>query len=431
MPISDRRRIAGTCLLVLGAVLLTLTQVSPSGAAAQTTGEIGDLVWFDDNDNGRVDAEEPGVSGVVVELFADENLDGAPDGPLLQSAVSAADGSWRFVGLSDGSYAVRLPVENWAAGGALRGCVSSAPTTPDAGDGVDGDDNGFELPGVGIIGGPVVVSAGNPVDGTLDFGCHRPVFDLALSLAAEETADLAVGDLLVLDLGVSNVGTLNAHSLIVQVEMDDALTLADPDWEQVKQGGLLRHLAVDVLRPGITASLSLQLEVTGPGPHEVTATFADVRSTGAMPNGDGFEPDDPAMEAVATLSIGGPAPDGVEDDAPSTDGAGDPDPTVADPTDPESAVESAAIASEPGDLPDEPFDEVEGADAGGVDPNEVPRQAVSPADVAQPNQDVEPVLALTGAEDRLLVLAALICIVAGSMLLLVERWMAPAVLRQK
>ncbi len=428
MPISDRRRIAGTCLLVLGAVLLTLTQVSPSGATAQTAGEIGDLVWFDDNDNGRVDAEETGVPGVVVELFADENLDGAPDGPRLQSAVSAADGSWRFVGLADGSYAIRLPVENWATDGALRGCVSSAPTTPDASDGVDGDDNGFELPGVGIIGGPVVVSADNLLDGSLDFGCHRPVFDVALAIAAEDTVDLAPGDLLVLELDVANVGTLNAHSLVVRVETDDALLLADPDWEQQKQGGLLRHLAVDVLRPGITASLSLQLEVAGPGPYEVVVTFADVRSTESMPNGDGFEPDDPAMEAVATFSVGGPVPaDPAGDDTPPADTATDP--TVADPTEPtgpDTAVEAAAIAPEPVDASGD-----EEAVAAETEPNEVPRQAVSPADVAQPNQDVEPVLALTGAEDRLLVLAALICIVAGSMLLLVERWMAPAVLRQK
>jgi hypothetical protein len=426
MTISDRRRIAGTCLLVLGAVLMTLTQVTPSGAAAQAGGELGDQVWFDDNDNGRVDAEEAGVAGVTVELFADSNLDGAPDGPVLQTAVSGADGRWRFVGLADGPYAVRLPATNWNDGGALRGCVSSAPTTNDARDGVDGDDNGFELAGVGIIGGPVEISASNPVDLSMDFGCHRPVFDVALALVPVAPSELDPGDLLVLQLDVGNVGTLNASDLAVQVSMTDGLVPADPDWEVLKEGGLLRQVAVDLLRPGITASLSLQLEVQGDGPHEVVAALASVASTDVMPNGDGFEPAVPAAEAVATLQIGGPPP--IDPVGPPVDEpsepvdepaqAVEPDPASepADPTQPDSAVEGASIESDPVPDTDGAAEETE---------NEVPRQAVAPADVAQADDGVAPVLALTGAEDRLVVLAALMCIVAGSILLLLERWVAP------
>ena len=364
------------------------------------------------------------MAGVTVELLADENQDGAPDGPVLQTAISGADGRWRFVGLADGAYAVRLPAANWDDGGALRGCVSSAPTTTDARDGVDGDDNGFELAGVGIIGGPVEISADNPVDLSMDFGCHRPLFDVTLALVPVVPVELESGDLLVLQLDVGNVGTLNATDLAVQVSMTDGLAPADPDWEVLKEGGLLRPVAVDLLRPGVTASLSLQLEVQADGPHEVVAALASVASSDVMPNGDGFEPAVPAAEAVATLQIGGPPP--IDPVGPPADEPSDPvvqpesppeadpaSPGPADPTQPDSAVEGASIESDPPDgaTPD--------------DENDAPRQAVAPADIAQPDEGAAPVLALTGAEDRLVVLAALMCIVAGSILLLLERWIAP------
>ena len=79
-------------------------------------------------------------------------------------------------------------------------------------------------------------------------------------------------------------------------------------------------------------------------------------------------------------------------------------------------MEGASIESDPVPDTDGAAEETE---------NEVPRQAVAPADVAQADDGVAPVLALTGAEDRLVVLAALMCIVAGSILLLLERWVAP------
>ncbi|MCB9296615.1 MAG: hypothetical protein H6559_26400 [Lewinellaceae bacterium] len=41
---------------------------------------IGDFVWQDTDGDGIQDAGEPGIPGVTVNLYADNNQDGVPDG---------------------------------------------------------------------------------------------------------------------------------------------------------------------------------------------------------------------------------------------------------------------------------------------------------------------------------------------------------------
>lgn len=42
---------------------------------------IGDFVWNDTNSNGIQDEGEPGLNGVIISLYADDNADGIPDNP--------------------------------------------------------------------------------------------------------------------------------------------------------------------------------------------------------------------------------------------------------------------------------------------------------------------------------------------------------------
>lgn len=58
--------------------------------------EIGNRLWNDANGNGIQDAGETGIQNVTLELFADFNNDGIPDGAALATAITSATGEWYF-----------------------------------------------------------------------------------------------------------------------------------------------------------------------------------------------------------------------------------------------------------------------------------------------------------------------------------------------
>ena len=96
---------------------------------------LGNLVWKDFDNNGRKDANEPGVNGVIVELLRDANGDGKLDPPELTAVATrttAGGGLYLFDNLAPGKYAVRLPATNFQTNGALLGWLSSTPTSGSA-----------------------------------------------------------------------------------------------------------------------------------------------------------------------------------------------------------------------------------------------------------------------------------------------------------
>ncbi|POX49501.1 ABC transporter permease [Streptomyces sp. Ru71] len=83
------------------------------GAAARTAaaGEVRGVVYLDftpggGGRQGRVDPKESGLPGMKVEAVR--------DGSTVASATTAADGSFRFAGLDDGPYTLKLPKSNFA-----------------------------------------------------------------------------------------------------------------------------------------------------------------------------------------------------------------------------------------------------------------------------------------------------------------------------
>lgn len=66
------------------------------------TFELGNLVWVDVNDNGIAEAGEPGIGGVIVDLYRS-----GEDTPLT-SVQTDASGKYVFTGLTEGSYFVRI-----------------------------------------------------------------------------------------------------------------------------------------------------------------------------------------------------------------------------------------------------------------------------------------------------------------------------------
>jgi hypothetical protein len=85
------------------------------GFAATSTYSIGNRVWFDTNDDGKISAGEVGLDGVSVSLFADANADGTPDTPgsPVGTVTTAGGGYYRFDTLAAGNYVVRINPTNF------------------------------------------------------------------------------------------------------------------------------------------------------------------------------------------------------------------------------------------------------------------------------------------------------------------------------
>ncbi|WP_296699811.1 SdrD B-like domain-containing protein [Thiocapsa sp. UBA6158] len=69
---------------------------------------IGDLIWFDMNANGQLDAGETGVPGIGIALVKDTNEDGVWDAgePIIATTLTDASGGYLFPGLPEGDYVV-------------------------------------------------------------------------------------------------------------------------------------------------------------------------------------------------------------------------------------------------------------------------------------------------------------------------------------
>lgn len=81
---------------------------------------IGDIVFYDLNGNGNLDFNEPGINGVVMELYLDANIDGIEDGGFIATATTATVGGvvgfYEFTGLAPNNYIVKVRTSTLPAG---------------------------------------------------------------------------------------------------------------------------------------------------------------------------------------------------------------------------------------------------------------------------------------------------------------------------
>jgi uncharacterized repeat protein (TIGR01451 family) len=155
---------------------------------------LGDTVWFDQNNNGFLDAGEPGIAGVELTLYEDTDGDGfftpGVDQPLATTTTDT-NGIYGFGGLFPGSYLVQIGPTNFEPGGPLHGLVASTglQPVPDPNNDVDNDNNGYELEGFGVVSRALTLEAGSePVSNT----DQDPNANLTLDLGFTALADLQV-----------------------------------------------------------------------------------------------------------------------------------------------------------------------------------------------------------------------------------------------
>ncbi len=77
---------------------------------------LGNRIWFDTNNDGRINTGEVGISGVSIFIFASTDLTDA-----LQTVTTDANGYYRFDNLASRSYVIRINQSNFQSGGVLFG----------------------------------------------------------------------------------------------------------------------------------------------------------------------------------------------------------------------------------------------------------------------------------------------------------------------
>jgi protocatechuate 3,4-dioxygenase beta subunit len=167
---------------------------------------VGDRVWNDLDDDGVLEAGEPGLPGITVRLLAADGVtevEVGPDGALgtgddvAGGVVTDADGRYRFTGLQPGTYRAQVVVpEGWR--------TSAVADTGDANDDTDRDSNAAAAAVGAVLTGHVELAVDTEPAGdgdtdrstnlTVDVGLFRPQPAISIETAVEGCdADAATG----------------------------------------------------------------------------------------------------------------------------------------------------------------------------------------------------------------------------------------------
>ncbi len=166
-----------------GSPAITSVHASPSktGNNSETvipgscpgTMKLGNLIFDDKNENGMLDAGETGISGMVINLYKDADGNNSPDGAVVASTTSDANGNYYFSNLDEGKYLVGVMKSN---GYSMSG-TSMQSSSPDFN--LDNDNNGVNDAGNEIRTNFITLTKGNePSENsnsnfTLDIGLHK------------------------------------------------------------------------------------------------------------------------------------------------------------------------------------------------------------------------------------------------------------------
>ena len=291
---------------------------------------LGDLVWFDYNNNGIFDsgAGENGVSGVTVELYHPGDTPGT-DTPVA-TATTDANGRYLFSGISEGGYFVHIPPSQFTAGQPLYGYDSSVPTQtdPNTNQNENVDENGVPVSGTadvaGVSSGVVTVTVGaeptgddvNGIDPTtpdtssnltVDFGFYPA--NAGITVVKEVTVSPNVNQATVrYTVTVTNSGQIALFPVVLTDTLPAELTFttgtgspSDPDTVS-GQTLVWDNIVTTPLLPGQGTQVGFDAQITA----GYTGTFVNVVTgtgvyTGGTVTDDGSVPievRDPAVDLL-------------------------------------------------------------------------------------------------------------------------------------
>ncbi len=203
------------------------------------TQSIGNLVFYDLDNDGIFNNNDYGLEGVKVVLYdaGPDTLAGTADDLVLDSMLTNPSGGYLFSGLSAGFYFIKLTGEGIptdfvsSTGNGQYDTSGSGPYEPSTEADVNESDHGSHSQGMVVSGVVEITVDGEPVDDgdsdpntnlTIDFGLYKPLppFDLALRLELFTQAVLTPGDTALLKVTVFNQAIATADNI--------GLTLRNP-----------------------------------------------------------------------------------------------------------------------------------------------------------------------------------------------------------
>ncbi|MFB9293950.1 SdrD B-like domain-containing protein [Persicitalea jodogahamensis] len=226
----------------------------PINVSPTPYGSIGDLVFYDSNNNGVQDGGEPGINGVKV-VLQDQNM------VAIDSMITAGGGQYLFDSLASGQYFVKF----FAPG-------DSVFVSPNQGGDPTKDSNAGEsgTPGKTNV---ITIDTTKPSNDTLrnnpniDAGIYRaPIFDLTLrkTLASNQPTTVLPGDTVTFSITVKNEGEIAATQIALSDSLPAGLTSIDAGWPQVGAIATRTELIPGPLAPGdsITVDIETKVETT-------------------------------------------------------------------------------------------------------------------------------------------------------------------------
>ncbi len=129
--------------------------------------KIGDLVFNDKNNNGKQDAGELGIAGVIVKLFDSAN------NQVGSSTTTDANGKYSFSNLPSGSYVVEISAPaSYKSSTGTNGSATGTYEPKIGSTNVNNEDNGTTVGGQIIRSKPVVLTTTDNTN--VDFGLFKP-----------------------------------------------------------------------------------------------------------------------------------------------------------------------------------------------------------------------------------------------------------------
>ena len=263
-------------------------------SCVQQTAQIGDFVWWDINENGVQDGNEPGIRGVMLTL--------TDSAGVTQTTTTDANGIYTFTNLAAGTYTVTVDGENFLSGGVLEHWYATPP-------------------GSGVTEQQVTVADGDIID-TVDFGFSIQS-SYQISKRLNSPFSVRTGSPISFTIFITNTGDTWLTQLPLNDEYDIGyLTYgydnqyATPQSDDVSNDGIITWSDLTSnaptgfdgdLAPGsmvqVVITFTAETDTTGL-PGEVTTNTVRVQNAYADPDGPGpLPPAAPLPEQSAQSAV--------------------------------------------------------------------------------------------------------------------------------